>query len=141
MAAGTLTVRSVSGKEVSMELPEDCPVNLLRQQLATALGVTQAVRGVQYQGRVLASDPAVADVLGLSADDVVRPPHAFKGKRASSMLNVWDLGATVSLGEYQALSPPEEGERRHAPDVWEVDAIGCLVTPEGQGYIFFGRDR
>mmetsp|Transcript_1390 Transcript_1390/g.1596 ORF Transcript_1390/g.1596 Transcript_1390/m.1596 type:complete len:139 (-) Transcript_1390:162-578(-) len=137
--AGILTVRCVSGKEVSVELSENLPVTLLRQQLTDALGLTQARKGINYDGRILASNPAVAEVLGLSANHVVQPPAAFKGKRASSMLNVWDLDTTVCLGEYQATNL--DGGPHRGPDIWEVDAIGCLMTPEGQGYILFGRDR
>eukprot|EP00746_Dinoflagellata_sp_MGD_P081836 gnl/MRDRNA2_/MRDRNA2_32515_c0_seq1.p1 gnl/MRDRNA2_/MRDRNA2_32515_c0~~gnl/MRDRNA2_/MRDRNA2_32515_c0_seq1.p1 ORF type:complete len:157 (-),score=26.68 gnl/MRDRNA2_/MRDRNA2_32515_c0_seq1:24-494(-) len=153
--AGFLTVRSLRGKDACLELTEGQSVYELRQQLALTLGLVQVQKGLSYNGKILTSNSAVTDLLGLTVDEVVFPPAAFRGPKASRMLNVWDLDEEVLLCAvdtckewHPACSQRQDNESgMHDDDknrtdlrLWELDAIVCLEMEEGQGYVLFYKD-
>jgi hypothetical protein len=137
-----LTVRTVDGKEASIELREGHTVQELRHRVAEVLGLLQ-VRSRLAHGRVLASNQIVADLLGLSVseEDVVPPPTEMRGRRAHAFFQVHQEGDIFNLGKPEgSLEHYGPSECLESMSTWEVGAIACLDTPEGCGYVLFGRE-
>ena len=129
---GLLTVRRLNGQEFSMPVGDEETVLDLRRRLAGALGLCQGGKGLAYGGRILASNREVADLLGLAANDVVRPSAAFRSAR---LQDVWALDTASCLGEADGESPAADP----GPEHLEVDAIACLDAPFGQGVLLLCR--
>ncbi|CAE8625174.1 unnamed protein product, partial [Polarella glacialis] len=139
------TVRCFSGKEVAMDVDEEhATVTELRQQVAASLGLLQVNSGRLLSGKgggqCIASNRAVADLLGLCADIVV-PTKSFK---QVAMLQPWSLECEAEGPLHLGIFEDKETEAAQADgprlQLWDVHAISFLETRYGAGYILFGSD-